>query len=467
MAFDAAGTARMKTPPRDKGDEARLRAEIARLVAAARAGDLAARSDVASFPPACQAVLQGYNDLLEAVGTPLETLSAHLARFARGDIPPRLEQPMSGLFHRLEEDLNRIIGTVRAIESEGDTLVTAAVHGDLSVRGDASRHQGDFRKIIEVTNITLDAILQPIEEASEVLERLAQRDLRARVTGAYEGDHAKIKDSLNRMAEALHAALLQVAHTTEEVASSSARLAKSSQAASREASEQARSLETTASTLEEMSIMTKQTADNTQQAKALALAAKAAADRGSAAMTRMVDSMGTIRTAAEGTAVIIRDINEIAFQTNLLALNAAVEAARAGDAGRGFAVVAQEVRSLALRSKEAARKTEELINQSVRLAEQGSGISHDVNASLSDIVSSVAKVAGIVGEIAAASQEQARGIEQLNQVVARMEQGVQRAAAISQETSRESEELASQAQGLAEMLATFALDRDGGEDSEV
>ena len=40
-----------------------------------------------------------------------------------------------------------------------------------------------------------------------------------------------------------------------------------------------------------------------------------------------------IRAAAEGTAVIIRDINDIAFQTNLLALNAAVEAARAGDAG--------------------------------------------------------------------------------------------------------------------------------------
>jgi methyl-accepting chemotaxis protein len=42
---------------------------------------------------------------------------------------------------------------------------------------------------VEGFNGTLDAVLKPIVEAREVLERLAERDLRARVKVSYQGDH--------------------------------------------------------------------------------------------------------------------------------------------------------------------------------------------------------------------------------------------------------------------------------------
>ncbi len=433
--------------------------DVALLTKSAKEGKLNARADASRHEGDFRTLVQGVNDTLDAVVNPLNVAANYVDRIAKGDIPPKITDSYNGDFNTIKNNLNTCIDAINLLIADTAMLSKAAVDGKLSTRADASRHQGDYRKIVQGINETLDLVLAPINDALKVLEALANSDLRARMQGSYQGDHARMKEYVNRMADALHEALAQVAEATDQVSSASAQIASSSQAISQGATEQASSLEETSSTLEEISSMTKQNADNTQQARALAQATKGAADSGSVAMSRMMEAMRRIRESAEGTAVIIADINEIAFQTNLLALNAAVEAARAGDAGRGFAVVAEEVRNLALRSKEAAKKTDELIKQSVKLAEEGEVITNEVNGNLSEIVSSVGKVTDIVGEIAVASQEQARGIDQVNKAVSQMEQVVQQAAANSEETSSAAEELASQAQGLAAMVGAFQLNR--------
>ncbi len=429
------------------------------LAKAAVEGKLGTRADANKHQGDYRRIVQGVNDTLDAVIGPLNVAADYVDRISKGNIPQKITDSYNGDFNTLKQNLNKCIDAVNAMIDDAGMLAKAAIAGKLSTRADASKHEGDFRRIVDGVNQTLDAVITPVMDATNALEALARYDMRFRITGDYQGDHARIKDALNGTARTLHDALIQVADSVEQVAEASQQIAASSQAVSQGASQQASGLEETSSSLEQMAGMTKQNADNTIQARALAQTTKEAAEKGGQAMTRMTDAMEKIRAASEGTAQIIKDINELAFQTNLLALNAAVEAARAGEAGRGFAVVAEEVRNLALRSKEAAKKTEDLIKVAVGHSENGRVITNEVASGLIEIVTAAAKVNDIVNEIAVASQEQSRGIEQVNTAVAEMDKVVQTAASNAEESSSAAEELASQSEELAGLIQRFELDR--------
>ena len=101
------------------------------------------------------------------------------------------------------------------------------------------------------------------------------------------------------------------------------------------------------------------------------VASKEAADttssfsRNSNQLTELLDDVKNVvnilLTHVNQTNEILEFINEISAQSNLLGLNAAIEAARAGEAGRGFGIVADEIRSMAVNSKDAVKNIKEIV----------------------------------------------------------------------------------------------------------
>ncbi|MFW6331179.1 MAG: HAMP domain-containing methyl-accepting chemotaxis protein, partial [Gemmatimonadota bacterium] len=237
--------------------------------------------------------------------------------------------------------VRRIRNSLRELTGQTAALIGAARRGDLSARGETAKVRGAYREIVEGINETLDAVVSPIDEAAGVLDRLADRDLTARMEGDYRGDFRKIKDSLNSAAEKLDAALTEVAGASDEVASAAGQITESSQQLAEGTGEQASSLEEVSSSLQELSSMARQNSGNSTEARSLSESAEAATAQGAERMERLARAMEKIRVSSDSTAKVVNTIDEIAFQTNLLALNAAVEAARAGEAGKGFAVVAE------------------------------------------------------------------------------------------------------------------------------
>ncbi len=425
------------------------------------AADDIAKKDLASLGNLANAIAEG--DTSKSLAIETRELSVHSE-----DEMGKLAQSFNNIIVSLRDSgksMGEMCATLRSVISETNSLAQYAVDGKLSNRGNADDFKGAYKDIIQGLNLTLEAVASPIQEASCVLEKMAARDMTARMSGVYKGDFSKIKDSVNTAADQLDAALAQVSQGTEQVSSATQQISAGSQSLAQGANEQASSLEEISSSLEEMSSMTKQNAENASQAKNLAAEANSKAAQGKQAMVRMNESINKIKESSDQTGKIVKTIDEIAMQTNLLALNAAVEAARAGEAGRGFAVVAEEVRNLAQRSAEAAKNTANMIEDSVKNAEDGVAIAGEVAKSLEAIVGSNVKVDNLIAEIAAASQEQSQGIDQVNTAVAQMDKVTQQNAANSEESASAAEELSSQAEELQNMVMQFKLTNSGNSGS--
>ena len=422
-----------------------------------------------------------------------------ITQYAAGNFAQDMDR-LPGEKAKITKSIDDVKANLQSVNSELAMLIDAAQRGNLSVRGDVSKFQYTFREMVGGMNQMLDAIVQPFNEASDVLKQMAEGNLSVKMTGHYQGEYAALKNSLNttvdlmpfqeciavlqelsagnfnvtmqgaykgdslalknalnQTIDSVSQTLAQVIAVVEQVSLGAQQVATASNDLAQGAQHQAAALEEISSSMTEIGAQTKLNAKGSEQANMLVQESQRTAELGTVEMERLTQAMNAISDGSRSISKIIKVIDEIAFQTNLLALNAAVEAARAGRHGLGFAVVAEEVRNLAARSAEAAKETADLIEGSIEKVQNGNALVGKTGEVLHRIAENSTVVAQNVAEIASASKEQSTAIDQISIGLNQIDSVTQQNTANTESSATAAEELSAQARELRALIARFQL----------
>ncbi|MEI6796956.1 MAG: methyl-accepting chemotaxis protein, partial [Methanomassiliicoccales archaeon] len=181
-----------------------LVADAGMLSKAAVEGKLATRADASKHQGDFRKIVQGVDDCLDAVIGPLNVAANYVDRISKGDIPMKITDTYNGDFNTLKNNLNMAIDAVNNLVADANMLAKAAVDGKLATRADASKHQGDFRKIVQGVDDTLDAVIGPLNVAANYVEKISKGDIPAKITDTYNGDFNTIKNNLNMAIDAVN-----------------------------------------------------------------------------------------------------------------------------------------------------------------------------------------------------------------------------------------------------------------------
>jgi len=394
-------------------------------------------------------------------------------------------------------DITTQKNAIDAMMKDTMTLSKAAVEGRLATRADASKHQGDYRKVVEGVNATLDAVIGPLNvaakyvddisaglvEASTVLQAMADNDYtrrvadstkRVKITDNYNGDFNTIKNNLNACVDALarvgaatnstadtlQTSMQSIAQNAQSLSSSSHQLAATSQQMSSNAEETSAQASTVATATQQVTTNLNSVAtgaeEMTSTVQSISSNASEAAKVAGEAVKTATSANETVAKLGESSAEIgqvIKVITSIAQQTNLLALNATIEAARAGEAGKGFAVVANEVKELA---KQTAKATED-ISQKITAIQDDTKRAVDSIGSITSIIHQINDISGTIAtaveEQSATTNEMSRNVQEAAKGSGEISHNIQGVAAAAESTTRGAQDTLKAAQQLTEMAA--------------
>lgn len=141
----------------------------------------------------------------------IEQLNENLNKMAAGNLDLNLETRPADEFtkeeHKNFETINSNLAKVKealaGMIEDTELLCDAAVAGKLNTRADVSRHEGEYRQIVNGINKILDAIVNPLNTSIEFIRKMSDGEDMGTIDNVYQGDYKVLIDDINNVRNTL------------------------------------------------------------------------------------------------------------------------------------------------------------------------------------------------------------------------------------------------------------------------
>ncbi|WP_027360823.1 MCP four helix bundle domain-containing protein, partial [Desulforegula conservatrix] len=140
--------------------------------------------------------------IAKSITAPVLACMKAAEKIASGDTDIEFDTTANDEPGMLQKAMSKMVTAIQKVIEDATTLSKAAVEGKLATRADATKHQGDFRRIIEGVNSTLDAVIGPLNVSAEYVDRISKGDIPPKITDNYNGDFKEIKNNINVLIDA-------------------------------------------------------------------------------------------------------------------------------------------------------------------------------------------------------------------------------------------------------------------------
>src|SRR5208282_1169352 len=160
-------------------------------------------------------MVEGINEMLDAILLPIGEGNRILAQISSGKIDELIAQTYKGDHEKMKQAVNNVAVVVQSLQKEMARLTEASKEGQLSDRGKAEQFQGAYAEIVRGVNQMLDAILLPIGEGNRILAQISSGKIDELIAQTYKGDHEKMKQAVNNVAVVVQSLQKEMARLTE------------------------------------------------------------------------------------------------------------------------------------------------------------------------------------------------------------------------------------------------------------